>query len=164
MNALKGSIILLCLSFYLPLFPQGMTPQQQAKVDSLMSWIKAQHMSGKPIDQKKIDSANAAIRAMAPAQTKTNDTLAKPGGGEITKQSMAGTSFTVPAGKQWVVKRVYVNNGGSYNILTSLKFDKPYKEGEKLFVPLYSAEAELLNGDKSSFFYIFKIEETNLKK
>lgn len=146
------------------LFAQGMTPEQQAKVDSLMSWVKQQHLQGKPVDQKKLDSANAAIRAMAPSQAKKDSIIARTGITEITKQAMAGGAFTVPEGKQWVVKRCYVNNGGSYNILTSVKFSNPYKAGEKVQIPSYSAEAELLNGDKTGFFYILKIEESNLPK
>jgi hypothetical protein len=53
-----------------------------------------------------------------------------------------------------------VNDGGSSNILvTSLKFDHTFMEGEKIAVPSWTAEGELLNGDQSGFTYIFKIEE-----
>lgn len=146
---------------------QGVTPEQQVKIDSMMAYIQRQAKNNKPVDQRKIDSMNTVIRALNP-KTIVKDSSVKiisDTTHEITKQSMAGTSFTVPQGKQWKVKRVFVNDGGSYNILaSSLKFDKPLKEGEKLFVPTWCAEAELLNGDKSAFTYIFKIEETILKK
>ncbi|HTF04497.1 MAG TPA: hypothetical protein VK826_10745 [Bacteroidia bacterium] len=118
---------------------------------------------GKTPDQRYIDSTNAVIRSMnvhVAVNDSTRNTVAD-STKEITKQSMAGTSFTVPAGKIWRVKRVYVNDGGSYNILvTSVKYDQPLLEGELLFTPSWSAEGALLNGDQSGFFYIFKIEET----
>ncbi len=122
---------------------------------------------GKSPDQKYIDSVNAVIRNMAPVTVKA-DTSANTRTDsikEITKQSMAGSSFIVPAGKIWTVKKLYVNDGGSYNILvTSIKFERSLKEGEKLFTPTWCAEAELLHGDKSGFSYIYKILEQSTKQ
>jgi len=155
------AVVFFCFSF--SLFSQGTTPAQQAKIDSLMSYINLQVQLGKTPDQRYIDSTNAVIRSMnvhVAVNDSTRNTVAD-STKEITKQSMAGTSFTVPAGKIWRVKRVYVNDGGSYNILvTSVKYDQPLLEGELLFTPSWSAEGALLNGDQSGFFYIFKIEET----
>jgi hypothetical protein len=45
-----------------------------------------------------------------------------------------------------------------------VKYEKTVLEGEKLFVPSWTAEAELLNGDKSTFFYIYQLEESEIKK
>jgi hypothetical protein len=145
---------------------QGVTPEQQRKIDSLMLYVNTRLQNNKPVDQGYIDSVNAVIRSMNPKSTVAGpQSLKADSAKEITKQSMAGTSFTVPAGKTWKVKRMYVNDGGSYNILvTSIKFDKPYSEDEKLLVPAWTAEAELLSGDKSGFNYIFKIEESSSKK
>jgi hypothetical protein len=158
-STLLTGLALFCIPLYS--FSQGLTPQQQGKVDSLMHYISKQAAEGKIPDQKYIDSVNTVIRSLNPVN-KPIGSLPGDTAKEITKQSMAGTSFTVPEGKQWTVKHVYVNDGGSYNIVvTSLKFETPYKPGEKLFAPSWTAEAELLNGDKSTFIYIFKIVEEN---
>jgi hypothetical protein len=154
------SLAFSCFSFFL--FSQGVSPQQQAKIDSLMMYVNTQLQEGKVPDQKYIDSTNAVIRNMN-QHTVRVDSLGKTipdSTKEITKQSMAGSILSVPAGKNWKVKRVYVNDGGSSNILvTSLKFDHTFMEGEKIAVPSWTAEGELLNGDQSGFTYIFKIEE-----
>jgi hypothetical protein len=159
------AFVLFCFSS--SLFSQGASPQQQAKIDSLMSYINLQLQQGKIPDQKYIDSSNAVIRSMN-VQVAVKDSTGKTPSDsikEITKQSIAGSSFTVPPGKIWRVKRLYVNDGGSYNILvTSIKFDKPLAEGEKLFTPSWVAEAELLDGDQSGFSYVFKIEESDSRK
>jgi hypothetical protein len=158
------AFVLFCFSS--ALFSQGTTPQQQAKIDSLMSYISLTMKEGKVPDQRYIDSMNVVIRSMN-QQVVVKDSTGKiiPDSiKEITKQSLAGSGLTVPAGKTWRVKRLYVNDGGSYNILvTSVKFDKPFAEGEKLVAPGWTAEAELLGGDQTGFFYIFKIEESDKK-
>lgn len=158
------AFVLFCFSF--PLFSQGTSPQQQAKIDSLMAYVNLQLQQGKIPDQKYIDSTNAVIRSMnVIAVNDSTGKAASDSTNEITKQSLAGSSFTVPQGKVWRVKSLYVNDGSSYNILvTSVKFDKPLTAGEKLFTPSWVAEAELLNGDQSGFSYIFKIEETDSAK
>lgn len=164
----KGCISAFALFCFTSLLSaQGTTPQQQAKIDSLMSYINLQLLEGKSPDQKYIDSTNAVIRSMNAnvAVTDSTGNSAADSVKEITKQSMAGSSFTVPAGKVWLVKKLYVNDGGSYNVLvTSVKFEQVLKEGEKLFTPSWTAEGELLNGDQSGFTYIFKIEETDSVK
>jgi hypothetical protein len=159
------SLAFSCFSFCL--FSQGVSPQQQAKIDSLMMYVNLQLKEGKVPDQKYIDSTNAVIRNMN-QQTARVDSLGKiipDSTKEITKQLMAGSIFSVPPGKTWKVKRVYVNDGGSSNILvTSLKFEHTFAAGEKIAVPSWTAEGELLNGDQSGFIYIFKIEEMTLVK
>ncbi len=157
-------MILILLSFSQQGFSQGTTPQQQAKIDSLMSYINLQLLEGKVPDQKYIDSTNAVIRSMNVSVAVNDSTEKHPADSvnEITKQSIAGSSFTVPPGKVWRVNKLYVNDGGSYNVLvTSVKFDTLLTAGGKLFTPSWTAEGELLNGDQSGFSYIFKIEETN---
>jgi hypothetical protein len=161
-KAFITGLVLFCLPFFSA--AQGLTPQQQQKVDSLIQWINRQAKEGKTPDPHYIDSVNKVIRDLNPQavseQKKTTaDTV------EITKQSIAGSSFTVPEGKRWTVRRVYVNDGGSYNILvTSVRFDKPLSAGEKLFAPTWTAEAELLSGNKATFTYIFRICEESLKQ
>jgi hypothetical protein len=155
------AFLFLCLH----LFSQSITPQQQAKIDSLSSYIHLQLSQGKVPDQQYIDSVNAVIRKMNSVTPQDSTAIASDSVKLITKQSLAGSTFTVPAGKTWKVKRVYVNDGGSYNILvTSVKYEKVLAEGEKIIVPSWTAEAELLGGDKSSFFYIYQLEESVLKR
>ena len=161
---LSGLVLFL---FSLNTFSQGMTAQQQLKVDSLLQWINLQQVNGKPIDQHHIDSVNQVIRAMnVPVKKSDTSSVSKKDGvNMIEKQGMVGTSFTVPENTIWLVKRVYCNDGGSYNVLvTSIKYDKPLMAGEKIFVPTWSAESELLNKKSTTFNYIFKIEEFTSKK
>lgn len=163
----KGfSITFVLFCFSSALFSQGITPQQQGKIDSLLTYIGLRQMEGEIPDQKYIDSVNLVIRNMDPSQ-KVNDFVGKAivdsTKKEIRKQSIAGSSFTVPAGKTWRVKRVYVNDGGSANVLvTSVKFDKLFIPGEKIYAPTWLAEAELLNEDSAGFSCIFFIEESEL--
>lgn len=78
----------------------------------------------------------------------------------IKKYLIGGGSITVPSSKTWQVKNIYVNNGGSYNILvTSIKYNKPLAEGSKIYSPTWCAEAELIGSDITSLTYIYIIEE-----
>lgn len=159
------AFILFCFSA--PLFSQGTTPQQQAKIDSLMIYVNLQMKEGKVPDQRYVDSCNAVIRSMNVCITVKDSLTATVADStkEITKQNLAGSCLTVPEGKIWKVKRVYVNDGGSNNILvTSVKFEKPLSAGEKICAPGWTAEGELLNGDQTGFNYIFRIEESDFKK
>lgn len=142
-----------------------MSAEQQVLLDSIQSYIQHQMKNGLTVDQVKLDSMNAQVRALRIKETKVADSVFLiTGARQLEKSSLAGSSFTIPAGKQWQVEKIYVNNGGSYNVLvTSIKHDKIYKEGELLFVPTWTAEAELLNGDKTEMNYIFKINESPLK-
>lgn len=72
-----------------------------------------------------------------------------------------GSSFAVPEGKTWQVKRVTVSNGmGLYNILVqSVIFEEIYKAGAILYMPGFSSEAALLTEDRSSVLYHFEIME-----
>jgi hypothetical protein len=159
------AFVLFCFSH--SLFSQSASPQQQAKIDSLMTYVRTQMSEGKVPDQKYIDSCNAVIRNMN-VKAEVKDSAGKivaDSTREITKQVFAGSGLTVPEGKTWRVKRVFVNNGGSANVLvTSVKFEKIFAAGEKVYAPTWSAEAELLNGDTTSFAYIFTILETDIKK
>lgn len=132
-----------------------------------MTYVNLQLKEGKPLDQKYIDSCNAVIRNLnvkAEVRDSSGEIIAD-STREITKQVFAGSGLTVPEGKNWRVKRVYVNDGGSANILvTSVKFDKLFTAGEKIYAPTWSAEAELLNGDSTGFAYIFTIIESGIKK
>jgi hypothetical protein len=97
------SLAFSCFSFFL--FSQGVSPQQQAKIDSLMMYVNTQLQEGKVPDQKYIDSTNAVIRNMN-QHTVRVDSLGKTipdSTKEITKQSMAGSILSVPAGKNWKV-------------------------------------------------------------
>jgi hypothetical protein len=148
---------------------QGMSPAVQARVDSLNRWVQQQlKMNGK-IDQHKLDSMNAGIRQMQQEETKmakvAEKELKKNDQSLITKQGMLGTSFTVPKSKTWLVKRLLVSDNGGHNVLvTSVKFPSEYKEGEKIAVPSWTAESNLLGTDMSVLNYIFEIIETEIKK
>jgi hypothetical protein len=142
-----------------------MSPEVQAKVDQLNAWIKQQLSSGKEINQKRLDSMNADIRAFQASHNKISGTRPSPEsmkGKLITKQGMVGNSYTVPEGKQWKVKRVFVSDGNGHNVLIgSISFSKVLDAGEKLTTPAWSAEANLLSNDISNLSYIFEIEESD---
>jgi hypothetical protein len=77
----------------------------------------------------------------------------------FVKSAYGGSSITVPAGVTWQVDRVFVNNGTGYNIqIRNANFKSSYSSGEKIFVPLYIAEMELLD-KKEEVFYIFYITQ-----
>lgn len=77
-----------------------------------------------------------------------------------TLTGIAGSAFTVPDGNTWKVKSLTCNTG-SYNIIvTSIKFKERYEAGEKITCPMWSAEAELLDGNGSgSLMYVLTVAE-----
>lgn len=96
----------------------------------------------------------------ASAQTVATDSVHVDSIKTFTRTGMMGSAFTVPEGKVWNVKSVFCNTG-SYNIkVTSVKYKDEYLPGEKVTLPSWCAEAELLDGgNSSSMMYSVKIEE-----
>jgi hypothetical protein len=77
----------------------------------------------------------------------------------FVKSAYGGSSITVPAGVTWQIDRVFINNGTGYNIqISNANFKSSYTSGEKISVPLYISEMELLN-KKEGVFYIFYINQ-----
>jgi len=72
-----------------------------------------------------------------------------------------GTSFQVPVGKQWKIRKVTCSAGlGEYQILVkSIPFPSPLNPGETLKTPSFSAEAALLTEDQTEIIYTFEIME-----
>lgn len=79
----------------------------------------------------------------------------------LLKSAYAGSYMVVPAGKYWTIDRVFVNEGGSYNIkIGNGNFRETYKSGDTLRVPYYVAEMELLS-ENATAIYQFYISETD---
>lgn len=152
-----------------PMEAQGLSPVVQGKVDSLNKWVQEQLKTSGKIDQLKLDSMNAQIRKAQEAEGKKtkvqNQELNAQGQKLLSKQGMLGTSFTVPHYKIWKVKRVFVSDNSGHNVLvSSVLFPDEFKEGEKIHVPSWTAESNLLGNDQGSLNYIFEIIETEIKK
>ena len=78
-----------------------------------------------------------------------------------TMSGYVGTSFQVPVGKQWKIRKVTCSAGlGEYQILVkSISFPSTLKPGETLKTPSFSAEAALLTEDQTEIIYTFEIME-----
>lgn len=152
-------------------FAQGVHPEVQAKIDSLQQWIQTELQTNGSIDQAILEDWNKRIRA---AQDRlSREGMAKSGlvPGESkaevkTFSGFVGTSFRVPEGKRWEVRKVTVSGGmGEYQILvTSLRFNKPLDAGEVLTTPSFTAEASLVTEDQSTPMYTFEILEYDVSK
>ncbi len=152
-------------------FAQGVHPEVQAKIDSLQQWIQTELQTKGTIDQAVMEDWNKRIRD-------TQERLSREGSsarGLISGESKAevktfsgfvGTSFKVPEGKRWEVRKVTVSGGmGEYQILvTSIRFERPLNAGEVLTTPSFSAEASLVSEDQSTPMYTFEILEYDVSK
>jgi hypothetical protein len=150
---------------------QGVHPEVQVKIDSLQQWIQTELQTKGTIDQAALEDWNKRIR-------EAQERLAREGtskGGLIPGESKAevktfsgfvGTSFRVPEGKRWEVRKVTVSGGlGEYQILvTSLRFDRPLDAGAVLSTPSFTAEASLVTEDQSTPMYTFEILEYDVSK
>jgi hypothetical protein len=146
---------------------QGLTPSQQERVDSLIRWIQNEQLSGRQANQAKLDSANRTLREQFAKENEAakSNPVTVAGAYNITRSVSAGGSAVVPKGKKWNVTEMFVNDGGKYNVkVTSVKFESFLVEGEKLSAPSWCAEGELLGKEQSSFFYVFRINETDIKR
>lgn len=169
-SLMKFIFIIMCVFLtQIPVKAQGLSAAVQGKVDSLNKWVQEQIKTSGKIDQLKLDSMNAQIRMAQEAEAEKtkvqNRELNTQGQKLLNKQGMLGTSFTVPLSKIWKVKRVFVSDNSGHNILvSSVLFPGEYKEGEKIHVPSWTAESNLLGNDQSLLNYIFEIIETEIKK
>jgi hypothetical protein len=63
---------------------------------------------------------------------------------------MAGSSLTVPEGQYWKIEKVTCS-GGSYAVrVRSLEKDTVYTPGQRIVIPSFVAEAELLMRQKAT--------------
>lgn len=145
---------------------QGVHPEVQAKIDSLQQWIQHELQTKGSIDQAELEAWNAKIREtqerIAAGATDVQAGGSRESRAEVkTFSGFVGTSFRVPAGKRWEVRKITVSGGmGEYQILvTSIRYTKPLEAGEILATPSYSAEAALISDDQSSPMYTFEILE-----
>lgn len=77
----------------------------------------------------------------------------------IVKTVYGGSSITVPSGVTWQIERAFVNDGTGYNLqIRNANFKSSYTSEEKIFVPLYIAEMELLD-KKDGIYYILYIHQ-----
>ena len=73
-----------------------------------------------------------------------------------------GSIFTVPEGKAWTVKRVTCAAGGYSLIVGSTKYDKTYMPGDKIAVPFYAPEIDLIGDGKADVYFRFEIIEHSI--
>ena len=171
-RSLVFKMMLMCIGFILTpyhIYAQGVSPEVQLRIDSLNKWVQMQLKTTGAIDQKKLDSLNADIRLFQQEEKKNakEDRTGKQSSAEkiISKQGMVGTTFSVPSSRIWKVKRVFVSDNGGHNILvTSVRFPSEYHAGEKINVPAWTAESNLLGADMGSLNYIFEIIESEIIK
>ena len=77
----------------------------------------------------------------------------------FVKSAYGGGSLTVPDGMTWHIDRIFVNSGMGYNIqISNANFKSNYTSGEKILMPLYLAEMELLDKN-AEVVYIFYINQ-----
>ena len=81
----------------------------------------------------------------------------------LFKQGVPGASFDVPEGMLWKVNRILVNNGAYNIIVTSIQYDHILSRGEKIIVPLWCAESNLLDVENNSLLYTFEIQEQKIQ-
>ena len=149
---------------------QNIDPTIQAKIDSLNIWIKKQIETTGTIDQKQLDSMNQLIKeAQLNLNVKTNNVgneniiekQQQETGKLIIRDMMPGSTFIVPEGVKWKIKRISCKTEmGGYSVLvTSIKLKELYEAGEKISMPAFTPEASLLTEDSSSVIYTFEIFE-----
>lgn len=73
-----------------------------------------------------------------------------------------GTTVHVPNGKKWKIEQAFISANDGYNIKISQHyFNGFYASNEKLVIPYYCAEMELLD-NKNSIFFLISIKESDL--
>jgi hypothetical protein len=74
----------------------------------------------------------------------------------FVKSAYAGSSLTVPQKVTWHIEKAFINNGDGYNLKINPEVFKPiYKAGEKIQIPFYTAEMELLNNQEGVFYFLY---------
>jgi len=152
---------------FAPLSAQGVHPEVQAKIDSLQAWITDRVSKGESIDPLVLESWNQRIRKAqddlknSPPSEMGIQPHSGPGAEMKTMSGYVGTSFQVPEGKQWKIRKVTCSAGlGEYQILVkSIPFPSVLNPGETLKTPSFSAEAALLTEDQTEIIYTFEILE-----
>lgn len=150
-----------------PLGAQGVHPEVQAKIDSLQAWITDRVSKGESIDPLVLESWNQRIRKAqddlknSPPSEMGIQPHSGPAAEMKTMSGYVGTSFQVPMGKQWKIRKVTCSAGlGEYQILVkSVPFPDVLNPMETLKTPSFSAEAALLTEDQTEIIYTFEIME-----
>jgi hypothetical protein len=163
----KPLIFFLLMMIFAPVSAQGVHPEVQAKIDSLQSWITERVSKGESIDPLVLESWNQRIRKAQEdlKNTPPSEMGIQPNSGPAaemkTMSGYVGTSFQVPAGKQWKIRKVTCSAGlGEYQILVkSIPFPTVLNPGETLKTPSFSSEATLLTEDQTEIIYTFEILE-----
>lgn len=163
----KPLIFFLLMMVFAPLSAQGVHPEVQAKIDSLQAWITDRVSKGESIDPLVLESWNQRIRKAqddlknSPPSEMGIQPHSGPGAEMKTMSGYVGTSFQVPVGKQWKIRKVTCSAGlGEYQILVkSIPFPSVLNPGETLKTPSFSSEAALLTEDQTEIIYTFEILE-----
>jgi hypothetical protein len=163
----KKFISFLVFIFCGALSAQGVHPEVQSKIDSLQAWISERVSKGESIDPALLENWNRRIRETqeklknTPASEQGIQAPSGPAAEMKTMSGYVGTSFQVPVGKQWKIRKVTCSAGlGEYQILVkSIPFPSPLNPGETLKTPSFSAEAALLTEDQTEIIYTFEIME-----
>jgi len=146
---------------------QGVHPEVQAKIDSLQAWITEKATKGESIDPQILENWNLRIRKAqdnlknSPPSEMGIQPNTGPAAEMKTMSGYVGTSFQVPTGKQWKIRKVTCSSGlGEYQILVkSISFPSVLNPGETLKTPTFSSEAALLSEDQTEIIYTFEIME-----
>jgi hypothetical protein len=163
----KPLIFFLLMTGFAPLSAQGVHPEVQAKIDSLQAWITDRVSKGESLDPLELESWNQRIRKAqdelknSPPSEMGIQPHSGPGAEMKTMSGYVGTSFQVPVGKQWKIRKVTCSAGlGEYQILVkSIPFPSVLNPGETLKTPSFSSEAALLTEDQTEIIYTFEILE-----
>lgn len=163
----KPLIFFLLMMAFSPLGAQGVHPEVQAKIDSLQAWITDRVSKGESIDPLVLESWNQRIRKAqddlknSPPSEMGIQPHSGPAAEMKTMSGYVGTSFQVPMGKQWKIRKVTCSAGlGEYQILVkSVPFPDVLNPMETLKTPSFSAEAALLTEDQTEIIYTFEIME-----
>ncbi len=82
----------------------------------------------------------------------------------FVKSFYGGSSFIIPEGKSWKINKAFISANDGYNIQINLNnFKNEYKSGEKLSIPYYIAEMELLS-KKEMMVYLLYVKEEDISK
>jgi hypothetical protein len=149
---------------------QGVHPEVQAQIDSLQAWIQTEINEKGSVDQEELAAWNNRIRETQ-ERIAREGSAAKPSAGLDSRVELktftgfVGTSFTVPEGKAWKVRKITVSGGlGEYQILvTSVSYDKLLQSGDILSTPAFSSEAALISDDQSNAMYTYEIMEFDIR-
>jgi hypothetical protein len=74
----------------------------------------------------------------------------------FVRSAYAGSSLTVPQKVTWQIEKAFINNGDGYNLKINPSVFKPlYQAGEKIQIPFYTAEMELLNNQEGVYYFLY---------